>query len=75
LIATTGIDNESVATFVAGLYRNGKIELLAPVAKAEGSLVIVTWVQSGVPVDVKERGIDEVDAADLRKRLTRFFED
>jgi len=28
---------------VEGVYRNGKIELMEPLAEAEGSRVIVTW--------------------------------
>ncbi len=57
---------------VEGIYRNGKVE---PMAEAEGSRVIVTWVQPDEPVDLRERGIDESQAADLRRRLARFSED
>lgn len=59
---------------VEGIYRNGKVELAEPIAEAEGSRVIVTWVQPEV-VDLRERGIDESQAADLRSRLTAFAED
>ena len=60
---------------VEGVYRNGKVELTEPIAEAEGSHVIVTWVQSVAPVDLHERGIGESQAADLRRRLTAFCQD
>jgi len=60
---------------VEGVYRNGKVELLEPLAEAEGSRVIVTWIQSAGPVDLRQRGIDETQAADLRRRLAPFAED
>ncbi len=60
---------------VEGVYRNGKVELIEPIAEAEGSRVIVTWVQQATPVDLRERGISESQAADLRRRLAPFAED
>ena len=60
---------------VEGIYRNGKVELVEPLEEAEGSRVIVTWVQSAEPVDLRERGIGERQAANLRRRLTAFSED
>jgi hypothetical protein len=60
---------------VEGVYRNGKVELMEPLAEAEGSRVIVTWVHSTSPIDVRERGIEESQAADLRHRLASFTED
>ena len=60
---------------VEGIYRNGKVELLEPLAGAEGSRVIVTLVHPAEPVDLRERGIDESQAADLRRRLAPFAED
>ena len=35
----------------------------------------MTWVHSAEPVDLRERGIDEPQAADLRRRLVQFAED
>ena len=67
--------NEGMVKSVEGVYRNGKIELMEPIAEAEGSRVIVTWVQPASSVDLRERGIDESQAADLRRRLARFAED
>ena len=60
---------------VEGIYRNGKVELLEPLAEAEGSRVVVTWVHPAEPVYLRERGIDESQAADLRHRLAPFAED
>jgi hypothetical protein len=37
--------------------------------------VIVIWVGSPQSVNLQERGIDETQAADLRRRLTLFAED
>lgn len=57
------------------IYRNGKVELLEPLTGGEGSRVIVTLVRPAEPVDLRERGIDESQAADLRRRLESFAED
>ncbi len=42
---------------------------LEPVTEADGTRVIVTWVRSGRPVNLRDRGIDETRAADLRRRF------
>ncbi len=68
-------DTEGMVKSVEGIYRNGKVELAEPLAGAEGSRVIVTWVHPSEPVDLRERGIDESQAADLRRRLAPFAED
>jgi hypothetical protein len=60
---------------VEGIYRNGKVELMEPLAEAEGSRVIVTRAHPAEPVNLRERRIDEPQAADLRRRLVRFAED
>ena len=60
---------------VEGIYRDGKVELMELIAEAEGSRVIVTWVQSPRLIDLRERGIDATQAADLRHRLSTFAED
>ena len=60
---------------VAGVYRNGKIELAeAPENVPNEAHVIVTFLDSG-PIDLRTRGIDEAQAADLRARLKTFAED
>ena len=63
-----------MAKSVQGIYRNGKVELLQPLDEAEGSRVIVTLVRPAEPVDLRQRGIDQSQAADLRHRLARFAE-
>ena len=60
---------------VGGSYRDGKVEFLEPLTEAEGSRVIVTWVQAPEGVNLRERGIDETQAADLRRRIASFAED
>jgi hypothetical protein len=60
---------------VEGIYRSGKVEVVEPLDVAEGSRVIVTWVHPAEPVDLRERGIEEPQAADLRHRLTSFAKD
>ena len=60
---------------VEGVYRNGKVELVEPIAEVEGSRAIVTWVRAANEIDLRERGIDEPHAADLRRRLATFAED
>lgn len=67
--------NEGMVKSVEGVYRNGKVELVEPIAEAEGSRVIVTWVNPASSVDLRERGIGESQAADLRRRLAPFAED
>ncbi|MHB1034689.1 MAG: hypothetical protein ACYC35_13420 [Pirellulales bacterium] len=60
---------------VEGVYRDGKIELLeAAPAEAEGR-VIVTFLSPSAAVDLRARGIDEAQAADLRRRLSAFAAD
>ncbi len=60
---------------VEGIYRNGRVELLAPLTGADGSRVIVTLVDPAEPVELRTRGIDESRATDLRHRLATFAED
>jgi hypothetical protein len=73
--AVTSRDTKRMVKSVEGIYRNGKVEVVEPLAEAEGSRVIVTWVHPAEPVDLRERGIDESQAADLRRRLAPFAED
>jgi hypothetical protein len=64
--------NGCMVKSVEGIYRNGKVELAEPIAEPEGSRVIVTWVPQP---DLREKGISEAQAADLRHRLSAFSED
>jgi hypothetical protein len=68
-------DTEAMVKSVEGIYRHGKVELMEPLTEAEGSRVIVTWVDPAERVDLRERGIDESQAADLRRRLAPFAAD
>ena len=68
-------DTEVMVKSVEGIYRNGRVEVVEPLTEAEGSRVIVTWIQPAEPVDLRERGIDNSQAADLRNRLAAFAED
>ncbi len=60
---------------VEGIYRNGKVELSEPIVEAEGSRVIVTWVEPSGPADLQLLGIEELQALYLRHRLSTFAED
>ncbi|NUO83845.1 hypothetical protein HUU05_27530 [candidate division KSB1 bacterium] len=60
---------------VEGIYRKGKVELPSlPAQIADDARVIVTFVDPR-NVDLRARGIDEAQAADLRARLKTFAED
>jgi hypothetical protein len=57
---------------IEGIYRNGKIELAQiPTDVRDETHVIVTFLEPS-PIDLRERGIDEAHAADLRARLATF---
>lgn len=58
-----------------GVYRNGKIELLEkPREVREGEPVVVTFLRTGT-INLRNRGIDENQAASLRARLSAFVDD
>lgn len=59
---------------VEGIYRDGKVELLEMPPDVEEARVVVTFLDAGA-VDLRERGIGEEQAADLRARLDAFAED
>ena len=59
---------------IEGIYRNGKIELLETPTDVDEARVIVTFVSEG-SIDLQDRGIDEIDAANLQARLQAFAED
>jgi hypothetical protein len=60
---------------VEGIFRNGKIELLEPAPQTEEGRVVVTFLSAKVPVDLRQRGISEAQAAELRGRLRSFAGD
>ena len=60
---------------IEGIYRDGKIELSeTPDGVCEGTRVVVTFLSPG-SIDLRESGIDEIQAADLRARFSTFVED
>lgn len=59
---------------VEGVYRDGKVELLEPPPPNAAGRVLVTFLSAGV-VDLAAHGIDEHQAADLRRRLAAFSDD
>ncbi len=60
---------------VEGVYRDGKIELTdLPEDVRDDTRVIVTFLETN-HVDLRERGIDEAQAAELRAQLGTFAED
>ena len=60
---------------IEGIYRNGKIELVeAPGDVRDETHVIVTFLEPR-SIDLRARGIDEAQAAELRARLATFAED
>lgn len=60
---------------IEGIYRDGKVELVEkPGDIPEPARVIVTFLQPHL-IDLQARGIDPVQAADLRSRLATFAEE
>jgi len=60
---------------VEGVYRDGRIELTEiPTSVSEDTPVTVTFLTSGF-VDLREQGIDESLAAELREGFATFAED
>ncbi len=60
---------------VEGFYRNGKVELAETPEDVSQDKVIVTFLADNGQVDLRERGIDEAQAAELRARLRAVAED
>jgi hypothetical protein len=59
---------------VQGTYKDGKVELAEKPAQVNQSRVLVTFLDSA-GVDLRARGADEPQAAELRARLKTFAED
>ena len=61
---------------IEGIFRNGKVELLEqPPADVAEARVLVTFLPAQSGVSLPERGIDEIHAAGLRRRLVAFAEE
>ena len=54
---------------IEGIYREGHVEFLELPPDVKESRVIVTFLPEKKLIDLRERGIDEQQAADLRARL------
>jgi len=62
-------------TSIEGVYRDGRIELVEqPTNVQNDTRVIVTFLQRG-QVDLRARGIDAQQAADLRAQLAPFADE
>ena len=62
-------------TSIEGVYRNGHIELVEqPTAVDDNTRVIVTFLDHG-QIDLRARGIDAYQAANLRAQLAPFAEE
>ncbi len=60
---------------VQGVYRHGKVELIEqPSMMRDETRVVVTFLDSGL-INLRTRGIDEKQAAELRARLATFADD
>jgi hypothetical protein len=57
-----------------GVCRDGRVELLEPAPPGAEGEVIVTFL-APQSVELAARGIDEREAADLRRRLATFAAD
>ena len=62
-------------TAIRGVYRGGSVHLTTlPRNVKDGTPVIVTFLAPN-HIDLQARGVDEVQAADLRARLETFTEE
>jgi hypothetical protein len=60
---------------VEGVYRDGHIELAEAPAVVGEARVIVTFLPSDGPIDLRARGITEVEASRMRAGFEAFAED
>jgi hypothetical protein len=59
---------------IEGTYKNGNIELAEKPASLNQSRVLVTFLESN-GADLRARGIEKAQAAELRARLKTFASD
>ncbi len=62
-------------TSVQGIYREGRIELSEPPKDIHGPTPVIVTFLNGGGVDLRERGISEPQAAELRERFAAFADD
>jgi hypothetical protein len=69
------METDAMLASIQGVYRDGSIQFTErPSGIPDETPVIVTFLSSKA-VDLRSRGIDDAEAADLRARLTTFAED
>jgi hypothetical protein len=59
---------------IEGTYKDGRVELAEIPAQVGQSRVLVPFLESK-DIDLRTRGIDEAQAAELRARLKTFADD
>jgi hypothetical protein len=68
-------ERDTMLATIQGVYRDGSIQFSEqPSGIPDETPVIVTFLSSK-GIDLRSRGMDEQEAADLRARLTTFAED
>lgn len=60
---------------IEGIYRNGRIELAEPAQEMPDDTRVMVTFLAPTPVSLRERGIDEAEAAELRSRFASFAEE
>jgi hypothetical protein len=60
---------------VEGIYREGRIELIEAPPDIKEGRVIVTFLPNDGPIDLRARGIDEAQAAEMRSRFQSIADD
>ena len=61
--------NKTMVKSVEGICRNGRVELIEPLAEAEGAHVVVTWFAPAIPVVKQELRLEQPAHAAPRHRL------
>lgn len=62
-------------TSVRGVYRDGRVELDEPIRQVENETAVIVTFLAAEGHDLREHGINEDEAAELRARLASFAED
>jgi hypothetical protein len=68
-------EGDGVLKSIEGIFRDGKVELLEAPPQTEESRVLITFLSQPKGVNLRDYGIDEAQAADLRSRLETMAED
>lgn len=57
---------------IEGTYRNGQIELKEPPAEVQNETPVIVTFMGSSDMDLRARGINQAQAADLRAALATF---